>query len=498
VLFPPDLLPCCTVDDVTLMLRHELAHYQRGDLGWSILAAAVDVLFFFHPAVRLVHRHYAVAQEVACDRLALRGAGQSASSYARMIVRIAESQTQNYPWVTAHVTGAYSDLRERLTAMANLQTQRGQWRWLGGGLAVLVLAALVLPVRLVEADDASSGESGSSSSDGSSGISGSPSVKKQSKVKKSASASASASSAAGGGTTFSGIVAQNQPSGSGDGRGQTVGGGGGAAFGSVKVQASAAASTDDDDDSPGKPARPSIGPSPGAPAAKTAAADNISIVSRKVGRKRTTTVTEDERTIVLSDSPDRIAINIIDESTDPPKVTHVAVESEEALAKKHPQAFELYRKYVLERREGAADGRAGAAIGGEGILGGGGRAAIRGGGAPVGVGGGSFGGGAGRPGGLGTSGGGAGSSAGPSGIGGDAGSAGGSLGGGGGTISGAAGGGSGLSGAIDLGGGAAPGGKAGAGVEAARLMREQLQKLRDEADTDDLRKLIDEALEQVK
>jgi len=61
-----------------------------------------------------------------------------------------------------------------------------------------------------------------------------------------------------------------------------------------------------------------------------------------------------------TDSPNRIAINIIDESTDPPKVTYIAAENEEALAKKHPLAFELYRKYVLDRREGAADGKAGA------------------------------------------------------------------------------------------------------------------------------------------
>ena len=49
-----------------MVLGHELAHIKRGDLLWSLVAAVVRAVFFFHPLVWLSDRRVEFGSRDRC------------------------------------------------------------------------------------------------------------------------------------------------------------------------------------------------------------------------------------------------------------------------------------------------------------------------------------------------------------------------------------------------------------------------------------------------
>ena len=64
-----------------LILRHELAHYERGDALWSILPRLANCILFFHPLVWLAAYRWRLAQEAACDSVVLQGCREHSQKY---------------------------------------------------------------------------------------------------------------------------------------------------------------------------------------------------------------------------------------------------------------------------------------------------------------------------------------------------------------------------------------------------------------------------------
>ena len=71
-----------------MMLAHELAHLKRRDLLWNWLPALAQALFFFHPLAWLASRELRVAQESACDALALAATGAAPARYGDMLLDV--------------------------------------------------------------------------------------------------------------------------------------------------------------------------------------------------------------------------------------------------------------------------------------------------------------------------------------------------------------------------------------------------------------------------
>jgi beta-lactamase regulating signal transducer with metallopeptidase domain len=70
IAIPTETYRRLTATERTMVLGHELAHIQRGDLLWRFVAACVRATFFFHPLVWLSHWRLSLAQEIAADQLA--------------------------------------------------------------------------------------------------------------------------------------------------------------------------------------------------------------------------------------------------------------------------------------------------------------------------------------------------------------------------------------------------------------------------------------------
>lgn len=141
-----------TAAGADLVLAHELAHLKRHDLAWGWLPAAVKVLFFFHPVVWLVERESRLAQELACDDLALRVTSRPPLEYAALLVQLAgqarEGQPARYPFFIAPMIETKKSLLRRLTAMKQ-RTPFSKNRAAAAALFVTVIAAAgLVPWRL--------------------------------------------------------------------------------------------------------------------------------------------------------------------------------------------------------------------------------------------------------------------------------------------------------------------------------------------------------------
>ncbi|WP_213995294.1 TonB family protein [Arsukibacterium sp.] len=101
----------------SLILRHELRHWQRGDLHANWLAITLLCLFWFHPLLWLAYRRYRADQELACDADVLHHQPLSTQvCYANAL--LAAMQSVSTPSATfqpfCHHYGAKQSMKERL------------------------------------------------------------------------------------------------------------------------------------------------------------------------------------------------------------------------------------------------------------------------------------------------------------------------------------------------------------------------------------------------
>jgi beta-lactamase regulating signal transducer with metallopeptidase domain len=152
LVLPPGILASCTNEELDAILAHELAHLKRRDLLWAWVPTLAQALFFFHPLVWLTRQEWRLAQEIACDELALRVTRVPALQYGQVVLKVAAQRPSPRLREPAAVgaVGSYRTLRRRLLAIQQYRpvTHR-QARRLGMILVVTGVAVLV-PWRLTE------------------------------------------------------------------------------------------------------------------------------------------------------------------------------------------------------------------------------------------------------------------------------------------------------------------------------------------------------------
>jgi beta-lactamase regulating signal transducer with metallopeptidase domain len=139
--------------ELRMMLAHELGHFRRADLLWSWLPAIAHLLFYFHPLVWLASREWRVAQESACDELALQLTGLRPAQYGELLVRLAGALPPPVPQPSgAGVLWAFTDspfiLQRRLIAMKQRAQLRPYRAFASAGAAMAVGTAVLIPMRV--------------------------------------------------------------------------------------------------------------------------------------------------------------------------------------------------------------------------------------------------------------------------------------------------------------------------------------------------------------
>jgi beta-lactamase regulating signal transducer with metallopeptidase domain len=106
----PDDLAAGGRDVIDAVIAHECAHIARHDPALAITIEALTVPFAWHPAVAMLKRAAAKHREVACDEVAVGWLGMRRTTYASLLLRVAQRH--------AHLGGATA-----LGAMTQLEAR---------------------------------------------------------------------------------------------------------------------------------------------------------------------------------------------------------------------------------------------------------------------------------------------------------------------------------------------------------------------------------------
>jgi beta-lactamase regulating signal transducer with metallopeptidase domain len=148
VLLPVGLLTGLSLDQCQAVLAHELAHVRRHDYLVNLVQRAVEVVFFYHPAVWWLSHRMSEERELCCDDVAVATCG-SRGAYAAALLDLAGSRNPaSIPQVAMAATGGRLRLRvARL--LGHPAGRRGGSMMLASGAFFLLLtsAGLYLGAR---------------------------------------------------------------------------------------------------------------------------------------------------------------------------------------------------------------------------------------------------------------------------------------------------------------------------------------------------------------
>lgn len=135
VILLPDL--DLTDEELSLVIRHELTHMQRGDIAIKALMMLVTALHWFNPAVYMASRTMAFYQEASCDAAVTKNASsEERKFYSETIISIIRRQSRVKTALSTSFYGGKNGMKRRI-----LSIMEGRSKKLG---TVLVCLSLVL------------------------------------------------------------------------------------------------------------------------------------------------------------------------------------------------------------------------------------------------------------------------------------------------------------------------------------------------------------------
>jgi len=130
------------------ILRHELAHFERSDLGKALVANLLALVHWFNPMAWFAVRRFEDSIEWTCDDIVEASSPGSATHYAKALLSIGEHHLQGVAWTSAIFGGGLADRIRRLLSPERRPDSRLS-AWLPIGMLVGLLLASVIRVELV-------------------------------------------------------------------------------------------------------------------------------------------------------------------------------------------------------------------------------------------------------------------------------------------------------------------------------------------------------------
>ncbi len=91
ILVPVEFLTGLSVEHITALLAHEIAHIRRHDYLASVLQSIAEAVLFYHPGVWWISEQIRAERELCCDDLAVAASGD-ALTYARALAELESQQ----------------------------------------------------------------------------------------------------------------------------------------------------------------------------------------------------------------------------------------------------------------------------------------------------------------------------------------------------------------------------------------------------------------------
>jgi bla regulator protein BlaR1 len=154
IVVPRSTLTTASGLDVEAILAHEVAHVCRADYVANVLQAAVDAVFFFHPAVWWIENRLTLEREMACDDVVLTQTA-SPKAYASSLISFAEKLHNARGLALAQaLVSRMRHMSLRITQIldAKRPSGAGLWKpalWVSASLLALVFGAAPYAPQLV-------------------------------------------------------------------------------------------------------------------------------------------------------------------------------------------------------------------------------------------------------------------------------------------------------------------------------------------------------------
>ncbi|MFN7938415.1 MAG: TonB family protein [Bryobacteraceae bacterium] len=157
ILLPAILLPAeasqWTPERRRVVLLHELAHVERGDLATHLLARLALLLYWWNPLAWLGWREFLKERERAADDLVLQ-MGTDAPGYASHLLDIARAMQTSSPMAVA--MARKSELEGRMIAILDSKIDRKGAGAVLAGAAVALAVLVSVPLASVQAQESKS------------------------------------------------------------------------------------------------------------------------------------------------------------------------------------------------------------------------------------------------------------------------------------------------------------------------------------------------------
>ncbi len=129
-----------TADELALVLRHELTHYQRRDLLVKTALLICRAVHWFNPVLLPLSRWLTYCQEASCDSCVTQNASQEERRfYSETIIRVIRRQVQARTQLCTSFYGGKKGMKKRILSIMNTARRRA-----GVVLCICLLAATLL------------------------------------------------------------------------------------------------------------------------------------------------------------------------------------------------------------------------------------------------------------------------------------------------------------------------------------------------------------------
>ena len=142
ILLPAASLSGLSLEQMEMVLAHELAHVRRNDFFVNLLQAVIETLLFYHPAVWWISSRIRVEREHCCDDIAVSVSG-TPLLYARALTRLEELRVPPTQSVLA-ANGGSLLTRIRRLAGGRSEALNGPSRWVAGAALLMIVTALLI------------------------------------------------------------------------------------------------------------------------------------------------------------------------------------------------------------------------------------------------------------------------------------------------------------------------------------------------------------------
>ncbi len=114
-----------TTDELTLVLRHELTHYQRRDLLVKCALLLCRSVHWFNPVLLPLSRWLCYCQEASCDSNVTRSASaEERRFYSETIIRVIRRQVQARTQLCTSFYGGKNGMKKRIFSIMNMNKRK--------------------------------------------------------------------------------------------------------------------------------------------------------------------------------------------------------------------------------------------------------------------------------------------------------------------------------------------------------------------------------------